>query len=60
MEHAWRQLPTAERSRIDLARLLMRAVDQNAAIVNALQSQADVVVEKSLEEGFGLGVTEAM
>ena len=29
-------------------------------IVNALQRRADVVVQKSLAEGFGLTVTEAM
>ena len=34
--------------------------DENAAIVNALQRHASVVVQKSLAEGFGLTVTEAM
>jgi trehalose synthase len=33
---------------------------ENAAIVNALQRRADVVVQKSLAEGFGLTVAEAM
>jgi len=33
---------------------------ENAAIVNALQRHAAVVVQKSLEEGFGLTVAEAM
>jgi trehalose synthase len=33
---------------------------ENAAIVNALQRHADVVVQKSLAEGFGLTVAEAM
>jgi trehalose synthase len=33
---------------------------ENAAIVNALQRHAAVVVQKSREEGFGLTVTEAM
>ncbi|MGY1940733.1 glycosyltransferase [Nocardia gipuzkoensis] len=28
--------------------------------VNALQRRADIVVQKSIEEGFGLAVTEAM
>jgi trehalose synthase len=60
VERHWEQLPDAERKRIDLARLPMRDLDENAAIVNALQSQATIVVKKSLEEGFGLGVTEAM
>lgn len=33
---------------------------EDTALVNALQSRADVVVQKSLREGFGLTVTEAM
>lgn len=33
---------------------------QDTALVNALQTTADVVVQKSLKEGFGLTVTEAM
>ncbi len=38
----------------------MDNLEENAAIVNALQRQATVVVQKSLKEGFGLTVTEAM
>jgi trehalose synthase len=34
--------------------------EENAAIVNALQRHADIVVQKSLAEGFGLTVAEAM
>ena len=34
--------------------------DENAVVVNALQRHAAVVVQKSLVEGFGLTVTEAM
>lgn len=33
---------------------------QDTALVNALQSRAAVVLQKSLREGFGLSVTEAM
>ena len=33
---------------------------QDSALVNSLQSRADVVIQKSLREGFGLTVTEAM
>ncbi|KHK90736.1 glycosyltransferase [Novosphingobium malaysiense] len=33
---------------------------QDTAFVNALQRRADVVLQKSLREGFGLTVTEAM
>jgi trehalose synthase len=60
VERRWRLLPSAARERIDLARLPMCDLDENAAIVNALQRQATVIAKKSLEEGFGLGVTEAM
>jgi trehalose synthase len=35
-------------------------VDENAAMVNALQRHATVVAQKSLAEGFGLTVSEAM
>jgi trehalose synthase len=38
----------------------MDDTDENAAIVNALQRHATVVVQKSLAEGFGLTVAEAM
>jgi trehalose synthase len=34
--------------------------DENAAIVNAIQRHASVIVQKSLAEGFGLTVAEAM
>jgi trehalose synthase len=60
VEQHWRSLPRSQRERVDLARLPMSDLEVNAAIVNALQSQATVIVKKSLEEGFGLGVTEAM
>jgi trehalose synthase len=59
-EAAWRGLPAAVRGRIHLACLPMDDFEENAAIVNALQRQASVVVQKSLKEGFGLTVTEAM
>ena len=35
-------------------------VDENAAMVNALQRHARVIVQKSLAEGFGLTVAEGM
>jgi trehalose synthase len=38
----------------------MNDLEENAAIINALQRHASVVVQKSLQEGFGLTVTEAM
>jgi trehalose synthase len=51
--------PTA-RERVHLASLPMTDLDENAAIVNALQRHSEVVVQKSLAEGFGLTVAEAM
>jgi trehalose synthase len=57
---AWRELPHAIRNRIHLAMLPIKDVGENAAIVNALQRHATIVVQKSLHEGFGLTVTEAM
>ena len=56
----WRRLPPAARARIHLACLPLSSPEENAAMVNAIQSLAAVVVKKSLQEGFGLGVTEAM
>ena len=57
---AWRELPHVRRSRVHLSCLPMADIEENAAIVNALQRHATVVVQKSLEEGFGLTVAEAM
>jgi trehalose synthase len=57
---AWRQLPHGDRGRVHLASLPMADIEENAAIVNALQRHAAIVVQKSLREGFGLTVTEAM
>jgi trehalose synthase len=48
------------RERVHLAMLPMDDLEENAAIVNALQRAAAVVVQKSLAEGFGLTVAEAM
>ena len=48
------------RRRVHLALLPMEDPEENAVIVNALQRRADVVAQKSLAEGFGLTVAEAM
>jgi trehalose synthase len=56
----WRGLPHEARSRVHLACTPMADPDEAAAIVNALQRHAAVVVQKSLAEGFGLTVAEAM
>ncbi len=55
-----RGLPHHQRSRVQLVCLPMSDVDENAIIVNALQRHASIITQKSLAEGFGLTVTEAM
>jgi trehalose synthase len=57
---SWRQLPVQARDRIHLVSLPMEDLERNATMVNALQRRADVIVQKSLAEGFGLTVAEAM
>lgn len=57
---AWDALPQAAGARVHLVCLPMDDEEENAAMVNALQRRADVVVQKSLAEGFGLTVAEAM
>jgi trehalose synthase len=54
------EMPDAVRGRVHLVSLPMDDLDENAAMVNALQRRADVVVQKSIAEGFGLTVAEAM
>ncbi len=39
---------------------IMILTHEDTVLVNALQTRADVVVQKSFREGFGLTVTEAM
>ena len=56
----WQSLAPDVRARIHLALLPMADAEENAAIVNALQRQSSVVVQKSIAEGFGLTVSEAM
>jgi trehalose synthase len=53
-------LPVELKARVHLASLPMDDLEENAAIVNAIQRRADVVLQKSLAEGFGLTVAEAM
>jgi len=56
----WQDLRPALRRRVHLASVPMADVEENATIINAVQRHAAVVVQKSLEEGFGLTVAEAM
>jgi trehalose synthase len=53
-------LPEEARSRVHLASLPMDDLDENALMVNALQRHAAIILQKSLAEGFGLTVAEAM
>jgi trehalose synthase len=57
---AWRALPEGQRVRVHLASIPTEDIEENAAIINALQRHASVVVQKSLQEGFGLTVMEAL
>ena len=56
----WHDLPPAARARILLVTLPLDDIDENAAMVNALQRHATVITQKSLAEGFGLTVSEGM
>ncbi len=56
----WEALPPAAQRRIRLVTLPMQDIDENAAMVNALQRHSTVIVQKSLAEGFGLTVAEGM
>lgn len=53
-------LPSEVQTRVHLVSLPMEDNDENAAMVNAFQRYAAIVAQKSLQEGFGLTVTEAM
>jgi trehalose synthase len=55
-----RELPAAVRSRVLLVTLPLDDIDENGAMVNAVQRNAAVVVQKSIAEGFGLTVAEGM
>src|SRR6516162_8435580 len=56
----WRGLSPAARRRILLITLPLDDIDENAAMVNALQRHATAIAQKSLAEGFGLTVLEGM
>ncbi len=57
---AWRALPAGERRRVHVASLPMDDLEENGAMVNAIQRRADVLVQKSIAEGFGMTVAEGM
>jgi trehalose synthase len=54
------RLPKDVRDRVHLVSLPMNDLEENAAIVNAIQRRANVLAQKSLAEGFGLTVSEGM
>jgi trehalose synthase len=56
----WRSLPPADRARTHLVAIPLDDPVENALVVNALQRHATVVTQKSLAEGFGLTVAEAL
>jgi trehalose synthase len=56
----WETLKPSVRRRIHLFTLPMDDVRANAVMVNAVQTHATIVVQKSLMEGFGLTVAEAL
>jgi trehalose synthase len=56
----WRGLQPDCRRRAHLFSLPMHDIEENGAMVNAIQRRADVVLQKSIAEGFGLTVAEAM
>ena len=56
----WHDLPARARDRVLLVTLPLDDVEENAAMVNAIQRRATVIVQKSLAEGFGLTVAEGM
>ncbi|MEV0263256.1 glycosyltransferase [Streptomyces sp. NPDC050617] len=56
----WSRLSARDRERVHLVTIPMDDPVANATVVAAIQRHAAVVVQKSLAEGFGLTVTEAM
>jgi len=56
----WHALSAHARQRVLLATLPLDDVEENAAMVNAIQRRGTVIVQKSLAEGFGLTVAEGM
>jgi trehalose synthase len=57
---AWSRLPVEAQACIRLVSLPMDDIEENALMVNALQRTCTIAVQKSLAEGFGLTVAEAM
>lgn len=60
LKEAYRKLDPEMQEDVVILMLPMASRKENALIVNALQRCASIVVQNSLQEGFGLTVTEAM
>jgi trehalose synthase len=56
----WRKLPKKIQKRVVIISLPYDNRTRNALMVNALQRISRIILQKSLQEGFGLTVTEAM
>lgn len=57
---SWEQASPVSRSRVHVGVIEQCGTEEHDQVVRVLQSAADVVLQKSLQEGFGLTVTEAM
>lgn len=60
LKTAWLALSPDVRKDVAIVSLPMGSRKNNALMVNALQRCATIVVQNSIQEGFGLTVTEAM
>lgn len=56
----YRELPVKHQKDIYILLLPMDSRQENALICNALQRSAEIIVQNSIREGFGLTVTEAL
>jgi trehalose synthase len=56
----WHRLHKKAKERVHLVCLPMDDIEENAVMVNAIQRHSTMIIQKSLHEGFGLTVTEAM
>ncbi|QKV80632.1 glycosyltransferase [Amycolatopsis sp. Hca4] len=57
---AWEGAPADVRSRVHIGVIDRSGSEEHDLLVRQIQSAVDVVLQKSIQEGFGLTVTEAM
>ena len=60
LTNVYLSLPPSIQHDISIVKLPMDSRKENALIVNALQRSSTIVVQNSIQEGFGLTATEAM